>query len=149
MKTKKSHDKHNALLTEIEKLAPSLVVVTYWELDEEYKWEPALTAQGLEEEDFCAWEVEVRITGIAEGRFHTGSGWLSGCLLEWGVSPSTGDPEVGGYFPQLLREALEDLLQWHARLPLDTREQMAALLNYVNKYMHEEWEAQQKQRPSV
>ena len=67
----------------------------------------------LDEDDFVAWQAEVRATAIHDGRFVVGSAYMGEMWLEISTSP-TSDPQIGGYYPQMLEEALEELRK---RLP--------------------------------
>ena len=93
-------------LAAIAAVAPQIAVHTLWEHDDDYRWEKDLTEQGLDEDDFQAWQSEVQARCIVNGQEIEGSAYMGGSLYEYGEPP---DPDISGYFTHMVGDALEEL----------------------------------------
>lgn len=88
------------------------VIETIWEYDDDPDWDifdGGNALHGDSTDDWICWMSEVRVTTIRKGEFVTGSAYLGGTWEKAGDHPSKSNPEISGYYPQMLEEALEEL----------------------------------------
>lgn len=104
MNTTPSQPASNATLAAI---APSIAIETIWSHDEDAEWD--IEDPSLDPDDFQAWQSEVRASAIVSGKLLSGSAYLGGTWERFGDHPSKSNPDISGYFPQMLDEALADL----------------------------------------
>jgi len=90
------------LLDELKQKRPEVSVRVTWEIDPYYEWD----GDGELLEDMIAHNVDVKALTIINGVLLEGVASLGGCYSN---EDGSHDPEIHGYFPQLLEEALEDL----------------------------------------
>jgi hypothetical protein len=96
MKTKKD------ILEALATIAPSIAVETLWEHDPDARWD--VQNPDMDPDDYQAWQSEVRASCICNGRMMTGNHYLGGTWEKYGDNP-----EISGYFPQMVLEAIENL----------------------------------------
>lgn len=90
----------------------SIVIETIWELDDFPDMEifrKGWALHGEDPDDWTCWQSEVRATTIRKGKYVIGSAYLGGTWEKAGDHPSKSNPEISGYYPQMLEEALEEL----------------------------------------
>lgn len=95
--------KHDQIIKHLAKEIPFVGIQTIWEHDEDARWD---CDDSLDEDDYMAWQSEVRATCIHSGKTLTGSAYLGGTWEEYGEPH---DEDIGGYFPQKCEEALLEL----------------------------------------
>ncbi len=95
------------LIALVASVAPMIAIQTIWERDEDARWD--IEDDTLDADDFTAWQSEVRATVIVAGRMVHGSAYMGGTWEKFGDAPSKSNPDIGGYFPQMLVEALREL----------------------------------------
>ena len=110
MKTDTQTFRAAGLLAQLALVAPSICIETLWAHDDGAKWEKEWTAAGLDRAAMQAWESEVKASAIYAGRLVSGSAYLGGTWEKFGVHPSKCNPEISGYLPQMIEEALQELL---------------------------------------
>ncbi len=89
------------LYAELRILAPSVVFSARAEEDVSFEWD----GYGDEPEDMEPHNVEIRAEAVHAGRLVSGSAYLGGHYMRYNEKPG----DVGGYLPQLLQEAAEEL----------------------------------------
>lgn len=96
------------LIAELAKVAPSIAIETIWERDTHARWD---ADDSLDPDDFTAWQSEVKVSAIIGGKMVSGSEYLGGTWEKYGDKPGESNPEISGYLPQMIQEALNDLLK--------------------------------------
>jgi hypothetical protein len=125
MKTKKE------IISLLERSTPFVSIETIWEHDDDCKW--GIESDELDEDDFQAWQSEVRATLIDQGKMYSGSGYLGGTWIKYGESPEQHDPDIGGFFQQKCVEALEDLCKQFCNNDLQVRKIKKAMKEIKNE----------------
>jgi hypothetical protein len=87
----------------LRRLAPSVVFSIHREIDRDFAWDG--DGPDPEEEGYKPYNIEVKTAIIAEGRLIEHSEYLGGSYDK----PGDFDPDVHGYLPQMLLEALNGL----------------------------------------
>jgi hypothetical protein len=95
------------LLEEIAILAPSVAVEVRWEKDRDADWKDL--PDECDPDDFECWQSEVVASAVISGKLVSGSDALCGTWMRYGEHPAKYNPEISGYFPQMLKQALIDL----------------------------------------
>lgn len=112
MKTDINTFKPAELLATLAKLAPSIGIETIWEHDD-FCGPISKDCHGYtkaDDDDWQAWQSEVRASAIVEGKTVSGSAHLGGTWEKVWDHPGLSNPEISGYLPQMIIEALEELL---------------------------------------
>ncbi len=92
------------ILSALRRIAPNVSIETNWSEDADYIWDGDGTDHA--EEGYFPHIVEVVVTVETEdGTPFSGNDFLTGTYARPGVE----DPNVSGYFPQMLETALKDL----------------------------------------
>jgi len=110
---------------------PQVALSTLWEPDEDARFdEHGMTKPGgcfyqEDPEDWQAWQSEVRAVCIFDGRVYQGSSYMGGSWYRDEDEPQASDPEIGGYYPQMVCEALEELAAYEGN------PHSAAILEFV------------------
>lgn len=91
------------LIEELRRTRPDVAVKVTWEEDPYYSWD----GDGPDpvEDGFLPYNVTVTAMAICKGNLIEGHDHLGGCYSKLGEHC----PEIHGYFPQMLEEALEAL----------------------------------------
>jgi hypothetical protein len=111
MKTDIHTFKAAELLARLAALAPSISIQTIWEHDTDlhdirkYCDMPPDTCPA----DWQAWQSEVRAVAIVGGKEVSGSAYLGGTWERATDHPAKSNPEISGYLPQMIQEALQEL----------------------------------------
>ena len=82
---------------------PEIYVSTLWEYDKEYGWDG--DGPDPQDEGYFPHRVSVGAEKIVNGEKLTGFAYLGGCYK----LPQDENEEVGGYFEELAREAIDNL----------------------------------------
>ena len=92
-------------------VAPSISIETIWEEDDDCGpiSEECDGFSPEEDDDWQAWQSEVRATAIIAGDELSGSSYLGGTFEKYGDNPAESNPEISGYERQNTGEALEEL----------------------------------------
>jgi hypothetical protein len=147
-KTMKTH-----LQKTLQALTPSISIQTLWEPDPD-AGTVSQNCDGFTREDddqWQAWQSEIRATAIIDGEEITCSAYLGGTFEQAGDRPEYSNPDISGYEPQMTEEALTELRE---RIPAGNvyadacRSQIGAALGYLKKFRRERWEAQQAPAPA-
>lgn len=107
MKTDISTFKAKEFLATVRALCPSVCIEAIWSADANAKWD--IEDDSLDRDDFTAWQSEVRASAIIAGQMLSGSAYLGGTWEKFGDNPNESNPEISGYLPQMLEEALREL----------------------------------------
>ena len=91
------------ILAKLKKAAPNIAISTAWHEDPHFRWDG--DGPDPAEEGYLAYDVDVYARAIADGKLVEGTGSIGGSYSK----PGEFDPEVNGYFLDLLRQALDDL----------------------------------------
>jgi len=123
------------------RLAPSIALETIWEHDEDARWD--IEDPELDANDYQAWQSEVRATAIIGGNAVTKSAHLCGTWEKFGDHPSKSNPDISGYLPQMIEEALTELGQ---QLPQPSAVwlECAAAIAYVKGEMQRRYDEQRQ-----
>ena len=95
---------HNEIIAQLARVAPGVHIATTWEGDPTFPWDgdsPDPITYGYYPHD-----VTVTATKIDRGNLHEADSHLGGSYSEPG-GPHC--PDIHGYFPQMVEEALEEL----------------------------------------
>lgn len=112
MKTDINTFKAADLLATLAQIAPSVSIQTIWEHDNDIHPDIHKDCDGMDDEDpddWQAWQSEVKATAICNGEEVSGSAYLGGTWEKWDDMPAESNPEISGYLPQMIIEALEEL----------------------------------------
>lgn len=95
----------------IAKVAPSICIRTIWEHDPDCGpiSEECDGFSSDEDDDWQAWQSEVRATAIVEGAEVSGSDYLGGTFEKVGDVPEESNPTISGYEPDMTKRALDEL----------------------------------------
>jgi hypothetical protein len=123
------------------KLAPNIEFSVSWSPDFSERWNEKDWGKKGERECFNA---DVSAKAIVRGKLIEGNGYLGGC---WEI-PGDFDPDIGGYLPQKLEEAAEELLGALADQGGDASiaAQLLEALGFLKKEMQERYDKQMKGR---
>lgn len=105
-----NQSERDALLLLLARIAPCIAVETIWTHDPDAKWD--FDDPNMDEDDYEAWQSEVKATIISQGQLVSGSAYLGGTWEKFGDFPWKTNPDISGYFPQMLDEALEELARY-------------------------------------
>lgn len=113
MKTDIHTFKPAELLARLALLAPSVSIETIWEHDADCRdiRKDCDMPADTDPDDWQAWQSEVRASAIVGGKLLTGSAYLGGTWEKYGENPAEVNPEISGYLPQMIEEALRELGQ--------------------------------------
>jgi hypothetical protein len=92
-------------------IAPSISIQTFWSHDND-SGPISKECDGFdpsEDDEWQCWQCEIKATVIVEGNEVSGSAYLGGTWEKYGEHPSSSNPEISGYEPQMTEEALDDL----------------------------------------
>lgn len=112
MKTDTQTFKASDLLARLAAIAPSVSIEILWSHDEGLS-DIRKDCDGMDDEDpndWQAWQSEVRASAIVGGKTVSGSAYLGGTWEKACDNPAKSNPEISGYLPQMIDEALGDLL---------------------------------------
>lgn len=104
MTTTKENETGREMIERLKRERPGVSISVLWEVDDYYTWDgdgPDPIEDGL-----FPHTVQVTAAAIIDGVMITREAYLGGCYSEWG-GPRC--PEVHGYLPQMIEEALEEL----------------------------------------
>jgi hypothetical protein len=111
MKTDINTFKASELLATLARLASSISIETIWEHDNDCgpisKDCDGFTSE--DDDEWQAWQSEVKASAIVCGKLVSGSAYLGATWERVGDHPSRSNPEISGYLPQMIEEALHDL----------------------------------------
>jgi hypothetical protein len=122
----------NELYAKLRELAPSVAFSAHKERDDYYTWD----GDGAEPDDVDAHNIDVRAETVAGGVLVSGTASLGGCYMAWGEE--IGD--VGGYLPQMLRDAAEELKGEVS--DADVIRELDAAVAFLRQEMRERYDAQ-------
>lgn len=130
------------LQKQLAKIAPSISISTLWEHDPDCG-PISKDCDGFdasEDEEWQAWQSEIRCTAIVEGEAIEGNAYLGGTWEKAGDSPEVSNPDISGYEPQMTVEALEELQ--HQVEEETLLAQIAAAAEHCEALMRSTYEAQ-------
>src|SRR5262245_45607761 len=140
----------NAILKKLEKIAPDIDFVVNWEEDAHFVWDG--DGPDPRDEGYIPHDVDVIARVVLGGEEKKGTQSLGGVYDK----PGEEAPDIHGYLPQMLDEAITDLVEngivagpreWTPRQ--DVREivrQAKAAGEYLDEVMHVRYEAQMRRR---
>lgn len=120
------------LQIELRKIAPSFLISTIWEHDQDCR-DIRKDCDGMDDEDpddWQAWRSEICVAIIREGERVTHSAYLGGTWEKAGDVPEESNPTISGYENQMTVEALEGVAK---QLPADDAAQaeIVAAIAYI------------------
>jgi len=89
-------------LERIREERPDIAITISWEHDPHYVWDGDFPL----DEDCEPYDVTVTANKIVNGKLIQGNAYLVGCYSKDGGKD---DPEIGGYLPQMIKEAIEEV----------------------------------------
>lgn len=136
---------NKTLRTKLAKLAPNISFSVEYTLDPHFQWD----GDGPDPRDdgFEPFDVDVFARAIVAGETLEGRNSLGGCYEK----PGEWEPDIGGYLPQMLDEAIDELALDRQRtfpktFPKSIATQARAAKKYLSDYMHRSYVAQQRKR---
>ena len=100
----------NQILETLRKLAPSVSVAVHWEPDGDAPFsEISHCFDDPDPDDWQAWQSEVVARAIVRGNEVCGNAHLGGTWEKSADHPATSNPDISGYLPQMIEEALQEL----------------------------------------
>lgn len=113
MKTDIQTFKASELLAALATVAPSIAIEVIWEYDADLRdiTKDCDMPADTDPADWQAWQSEVRASAIVGGKSLSGSAYLGGTWEKFSDHPSKTNPEISGYLPQMIDEALTELLR--------------------------------------
>ena len=118
-------------------LAPSINIATHWSLDE-YADRMSDACEGEDpanDDDWTAWQSEVRATAVLAGDMIQGTDYLHGTYERIGDDPSISNPEISGYESDMVVNAVTELLlkaQTDTPQCIALRAEIGAILNFLS-----------------
>ena len=111
MKTDIQTFKPADLLAKLAVVAPSIAIETIWGHDMDCRdiTKDCDMPADTDPDDWQAWQSEVRATAIIGGSEISGSDYLGGTWEKYGDNPAKSNPEISGYLPQMILEAINEL----------------------------------------
>jgi len=142
----RAHDSNQptTMKTELQKslavISGMISIDTFWEHDPNARFHSyGMTDEGgcfhgEDEDDWTAWQSEVKATAIVNGEIFSGSAYLGGTWELSGGSPRLNNPTISGYENQMTKEALSDLLEQvsGARHP-ELASQIGLAINHIKQ----------------
>jgi hypothetical protein len=112
MKTDIQTFKAADLLARLCQVAPSIEIQVLWSHDPDLHdiTKDCDMPDDTDPDDWQAWQSEVQASAIVAGKTVSGSAYLGGTWEKFGDHPSKSNPEISGYLPSMVDEALRDLL---------------------------------------
>lgn len=112
MKTDIQTFKASDLLARLAAIAPSVSIEILWSHDSDLSdiRKDCDMPADTDPNDWQAWQSEVRASAIVGGKTVSGSAYLGGTWEKACDHPAKSNPEISGYLPQMIYEALGDLL---------------------------------------
>ncbi len=91
--------------------APSIAIEILWEHDDDIHPDIRKDCdfEDADPNDWQAWRSEVCASAIVNGCMETGSAYLGGTWEKAGDNPAVSNPDISGYLPQMIEEALRKL----------------------------------------
>jgi hypothetical protein len=125
----------SAILKELKGIAPSIAFGVDYEVDPNFVWDG--DGPDPREEGFEAYDIDVSATAVEDGKMVVGHGYLGGSYER----PGEFDPDIGGYLPQMLQEAVQDLA---TQVSGDLLAQANAADKYLDEVLHLRYEEHMK-----
>ena len=121
------------LQTTLKTLAPSICIETHWSIDE-YADRMSDACDGADpanDDDWTAWQSEVRATAILDGDMIQGTDYLGGTYERIGDDPAITNPEISD---MVVNAVTELLLKAQTDTPqtLALRAEIDAILNFLS-----------------
>lgn len=119
----------------LKELAPNVVFSLSWSPDHDGRWDKTWGDQN----DFECLNADFSAKAIVGGVEVEGNAYLGECWEKYGER----DPEVGGYLPQKLQEAANELFKLVPEDAEALRKELFAVDRYLKEIMQQRWEDQQ------
>jgi len=94
-------------MTTIERIReerPDIAISVIWEHDPYFVWDGDM--EDPEKDGYLPHNVTVTASKIVNGKLIEGNAYLGGCYSK---DNGKDDPEIGGYLPQMIQEAIEEV----------------------------------------
>jgi len=118
-------------------VAPSISIQTIWTEDESPDnsiFSKGCGLYGEDPDDWACWESAIEATIIHNGEMVTGSAYMGGTWEKYGNNPTKTNPDISGYEPQMVEEALEELKALFGVPP----KEIETALSFLNSYSESE-----------
>lgn len=135
------------ILETLRTIAPNVAVAVHWSHDDGSFNGAGDWTEGEDPDEWQVWQSEVVASAILRGQEVSGNANLVGIWEKSSDHPATSNPDISGYLPQMLEEALEELLgqvpegDWRSSL----RSQIENALNFLKTEMRERGDEQRQQ----
>jgi len=126
-----------SIFSRLKKVAPNIAFSVAYTEDPNYRWDG--DGPDPAEEGYVAYDVDVYARAIEDGEIVEGQASMGGTY----EIPGEFDPDIGGYLPQMLAEAIDELKS-EVRGPL--REQAFAADKFLEEVSRAISEQQQEER---
>ena len=99
------------LQKELAKICPSISISTIWEHDPDSGpiSKECELFDASEDDDWQAWQSNVRAVAVVDGEEIEGNAYLGGIFEKYGDVPGESNPTILGYEPHMTVEALKEL----------------------------------------
>lgn len=134
------------ILKRLATIAPSIAIKTDWTHDPDSRWSDISQCFDPDEDPdgWEPWNSEITASAIHGGKLATGSAYLGGTWERFGDNPEESNPDISGYAPQMIEEALSELLQ-EVSDNQRIREECEAAIAYVKEWMRKDYERQRNE----
>ena len=138
----------NELIDALKRIAPQMTVEVIWEPDPDGEW----FEENGNVRNYECWQSEVKVQIQLNGEFFDGNAYLGGTWENKGDHPSESNPNISGYLPQMIEEAIDELIKsvpaaqyQETEEELRTGEAVLAAKKFVKDQMRLSYDAQQRQ----
>jgi hypothetical protein len=129
---------HKIIFDKLRQLAPSLSVQVIWTHDDYSRFAEVRHCCKGGPSKWQAWNSEVRATIIDDGHIISGKSYLGGTWERANRHPSKSNPNISGYLPQMVEEALQEL-RLHSTAP-EIKTLLESAIATVRQIIHEDYE---------
>lgn len=126
-----------AVFSGLKEVAPNIAFKVRWDQDPNFRWDG--DGPDPADEGYIAYDVTFSAKAIEDGELISGEAYLGGSYSK----PGEHDPDVHGYLPQKLDEALEDLGNMDIRSETH-RQQILAARKFLKDVMHARYERERR-----
>jgi len=130
-----------AIFKKLHQIAPAIVFNVAHTLDPHFRWDG--DGPDPREDGYEAYDVDVTARAVVDGKMREGRNSLGGTYDR----PGKYDPDIGGYLPQMLEEAVDELRN-SGRLPAPLAKQAESARKYLKDVMRVRYDEQRRQHRS-
>lgn len=117
-------------------IAPQIEITTHWTPDTLHPTEILDIDPTARPSDWQAWQTDIKVRAISGGKLHTASAYMCGTWEKRRAKPWNANPDVSGYEPQMIAEALRELGESLPDTAVLLGDQIAAALEAIRNFNH-------------